>query len=257
MKPLHDAEDDAMRRIGMAAANRIGQEPGEGDLAHDDGGHAAARRQPLDVGTDGGDVEEQPLERAGDGHLPHRRGGLAVDDEQALDADGEVARDGVDPGVQAGQRPHHEAPRGPRSARRDRPPRRDRQRLDARVVRRPAAPHRRTGGGPPQPAPRVAVEQEALQHPGVDEHVPGAASPPRRDCRRRASDGRSGRRRASTTARRSARRRSANGDRPFTTGPPVRVPATRPSTVDATARYSSAGDFDLRHRAGSAAPTAS
>ena len=71
-------------------------------------GHAAARRQPLDVGTDGGDVEEQPLERAGDGHLPHRLGGLAVDDEQALDADGEVARDGVDPGVQAGQRPHHE-----------------------------------------------------------------------------------------------------------------------------------------------------
>ena len=34
---------------------------------------------------------------------------LAVDDEQALDADGEAALgDGVDPGVQAGRRPHHE-----------------------------------------------------------------------------------------------------------------------------------------------------
>ena len=61
-------------------------------------------RQPLEVGADGLDAEQQPLQGRGDRDLAHRLGQRAVADHQPLGADREVAADRVDAGVEAGHR---------------------------------------------------------------------------------------------------------------------------------------------------------
>ncbi len=61
-------------------------------------------REPLQVAADVGDVQQHPLQRRGHGNLTNRLGQLAVADHQSGDADGEVARDGIDARVHADQR---------------------------------------------------------------------------------------------------------------------------------------------------------
>src|SRR5688572_30996884 len=56
-------------RIGTAR-RRYELAAGEGDLADHQRRHPRARREPLDVVADRGDVEEEALQGAGDRHLP-------------------------------------------------------------------------------------------------------------------------------------------------------------------------------------------
>src|SRR5205085_9818881 len=78
---------------GGGGASRLGA--GDGDVGEDERHAGGAAGEPLEVAADGGDVLEHALQGGGHGRLPDRLGERAVADAEALDADREVARDGV------------------------------------------------------------------------------------------------------------------------------------------------------------------
>src|SRR3954454_18886076 len=72
----------------------------ETDVSDDDGDARGAAREPLEVGADGGDVLQHALQRRRDRRLAHRLCNSPVTDQQALDADREVAAHRVCAGVE-------------------------------------------------------------------------------------------------------------------------------------------------------------
>ena len=95
-----DTELDAVARIKkmvaeleVAVPGQPGSGAAEGDVGDDEGGDAGAAGQPLEVGADGSDVEQQALQRRRDRRPrgPARRN-CAVADHQALGADARSRR---------------------------------------------------------------------------------------------------------------------------------------------------------------------
>ena len=99
-QPLDDAEDDGVED----AARGAGLAAGEGHAGDEQRDATGAARLPFDVGADVADVEEQPLQRAGQRRLLDGLGPLAVADPEALDRHREVARHRVHARVEAAER---------------------------------------------------------------------------------------------------------------------------------------------------------
>src|SRR5437588_2491018 len=83
--------------------------PTEADVADHEGDAGGPARQPFEVGADGGHVLEHALEGRRHRGLAHGLGQGAVVHHQALDADREVAADGVGARVEADHRAHEQA----------------------------------------------------------------------------------------------------------------------------------------------------
>src|SRR4051794_11481843 len=98
--------DPASKRLDARSVRRSGA--ADHHVADGEGHARVSAWQPLEIGADGDEVDEQALQARGNRDLPHGTADLSPADEESLHADGQVATDGIDARVEAGHRLHEE-----------------------------------------------------------------------------------------------------------------------------------------------------